>query len=61
MVAVSLKKKTISGEHGIGAKRREFLPLVMDETLIALQRRIKRAFDPHYILNPGKIFGFEEE
>jgi glycolate oxidase len=47
---------TISGEHGIGAKRREFMPLIMDETLIALQRRIKAAFDPNHILNPGKIF-----
>jgi glycolate oxidase len=47
---------TISGEHGIGVKRRAFLPLVMDETLIALQRRIKAAFDPNNVLNPGKIF-----
>jgi glycolate oxidase len=47
---------TISGEHGIGVKRREFLPLVMDETVIALQRRIKHAFDPNGVLNPGKIF-----
>jgi len=47
---------TISGEHGIGVKRREFLPLVMDETVIALQRRIKRAFDPNHVLNPAKIF-----
>jgi glycolate oxidase len=47
---------TISGEHGIGVKRREFLPLVMDETVIALQRRIKHVFDPNNVLNPGKIF-----
>jgi glycolate oxidase len=47
---------TISGEHGIGSKRSEFLPLVMDPALIALQRRIKAAFDPLNILNPGKIF-----
>jgi glycolate oxidase len=47
---------TISGEHGIGSKRRDYLPLVMDETLIALQRRIKAAFDPNNVLNPGKIF-----
>ncbi|MBN1992123.1 MAG: FAD-binding protein [Anaerolineae bacterium] len=47
---------TISGEHGIGSKRREFMPLIMDETLLALQRRIKTAFDPQHILNPGKIF-----
>jgi glycolate oxidase len=47
---------TISGEHGIGVKRRGFLPMVMDETLIALHRRIKTAFDPNHVLNPGKIF-----
>ncbi len=48
---------TISGEHGIGSKRLEYLPLVMDETLLALHRRVKAAFDPNNILNPGKIFG----
>jgi glycolate oxidase len=47
---------TISGEHGVGSKRATYLPLVMDETVIALQRRIKQAFDPNNILNPGKIF-----
>jgi glycolate oxidase len=47
---------TISGEHGIGSKRAHYLPLVMDPTLIALQRKIKHAFDPLNILNPGKIF-----
>ena len=46
---------TISGEHGIGAKRRDFMSLVMDPTVLALQRRIKAAFDPNDILNPGKI------
>jgi glycolate oxidase len=47
---------TISGEHGIGSKRALYLPLVMDPALIELQRRIKDAFDPLHILNPGKIF-----
>lgn len=47
---------TISGEHGIGCKRREFVHLVMSEVEIDLQRRIKAAFDPNNILNPGKIF-----
>ncbi len=46
---------TISGEHGIGSKRARYLSLVMDPTLIELQRRIKQAFDPLNILNPGKI------
>ena len=47
---------TISGEHGIGSKRAQYLPLVMEPALIELQRRIKDAFDPLHILNPGKIF-----
>jgi len=47
---------TISGEHGIGSKRARYLPLVMDDELIELQRRVKRVFDPQNILNPGKIF-----
>jgi glycolate oxidase len=47
---------TISGEHGIGSKRSRYLPLVMDEKVIDLQRQIKRVFDPLNILNPGKIF-----
>jgi glycolate oxidase len=47
---------TISGEHGIGSKRREFMRLVMDETQISLQRRIKAVFDPNNVLNPGKMF-----
>ena len=47
---------TISGEHGIGHKRKAYLPLVMDEPTIELMRAIKRAWDPLNILNPGKIF-----
>jgi len=46
---------TISGEHGIGHKRRTYMPLVLDEPVIELMRAIKRAWDPHNILNPGKI------
>jgi len=47
---------TLTGEHGVGATRRQHLPLALDAVQIALQRRIKAAFDPHGILNPGKIF-----
>jgi glycolate oxidase len=54
--AVKAMGGTISGEHGVGSKRTGYLGLVLDEEAIALQRRIKAAFDPLNILNPGKIF-----
>ncbi len=54
--AVAKLGGTLSGEHGIGTKRRDFLPMMLDGTVIALQRRIKAAFDPLNVLNPGKIF-----
>ncbi len=47
---------TITAEHGIGATRREYLPLALDDAQIEVMRRIREAFDPHHILNPGKIF-----
>ncbi len=47
---------TITGEHGVGHLRRKYLPLLLDGNHIALMQRIKRAFDPELILNPGKIF-----
>jgi FAD/FMN-containing dehydrogenase len=42
--------------HIVGVMRLEVLPLVMDEVVIALHRRIKAACDPNHVLNPGKIF-----
>lgn len=47
---------TISGEHGIGNKRKQFLHLVLGETEIETMKSIKKVFDPNNILNPGKIF-----
>ena len=46
---------TISGEHGIGHKRREYLGLVLSDVQLDLMQKIKLAFDPNNILNPGKI------
>lgn len=46
----------ISGEHGIGLVKKKYLPLVISQTQIELMKRVKKAFDPHSILNPGKIF-----
>ena len=47
---------TISGEHGIGSKRRQFMPLVMGSEQLDVLRKIKKVLDPNGILNPGKIF-----
>ena len=46
----------ISGEHGIGHKRKKYLPLFVSEAYIDMMRNIKRALDPNNVLNPGKIF-----
>ena len=47
---------SISGEHGIGFAKAKYLPLELDAETIALMKRVKAAFDPLGILNPGKIF-----
>ena len=47
---------TITGEHGIGCVRKDYLGLALSDGEIALLGRIKKAFDPEGILNPGKIF-----
>ena len=48
--------RTISGEHGIGHKRKQFVPLVLDEAAITAMKSIKKALDPRLILNPGKLW-----
>lgn len=47
---------TISGEHGIGIAKSQYLNMELSESSIELQRNIKKLFDPNLILNPGKIF-----
>ncbi|UQA54742.1 FAD-binding oxidoreductase [Polyangium aurulentum] len=54
--AVIGMRGTLSGEHGIGTSKAEFLPLEQSAELIDLQRRIKTVFDPRGLLNPHKIF-----
>jgi FAD/FMN-containing dehydrogenase len=46
---------SISAEHGIGRLKRELLPHAKSAVEIKLMRRIKAAFDPNNILNPGKV------
>ncbi|HLT75241.1 MAG TPA: FAD-linked oxidase C-terminal domain-containing protein, partial [Ohtaekwangia sp.] len=47
---------TLSGEHGIGIAKRDYMPVAMKEINLELMRGIKKVFDPQGILNPGKIF-----
>jgi D-lactate dehydrogenase len=46
---------TLSGEHGIGLAKREFMTQALDASTLAMMRAIKTAFDPDGILNPGKL------
>ena len=48
---------TITGEHGVGITKMDFLPLEIGEAEQNIMKGIKAVFDPQGILNPGKIFG----
>lgn len=47
---------TLSGEHGIGTEKREYVGLEIQPDTLSLMRAVKRQFDPQGILNPGKLF-----
>lgn len=47
---------TISGEHGIGYSQKSYLPIALSRAELDVMKRVKRTFDPEWILNPGKIF-----
>ncbi|MBQ1316428.1 MAG: 2-hydroxy-acid oxidase, partial [Lachnospiraceae bacterium] len=46
----------VSGEHGIGYAKKEYMRRTLGEKQVMLMRGIKEVFDPNGILNPGKIF-----
>jgi glycolate oxidase len=46
----------LTGEHGVGVEKRDLMPTMFDETDLAQQERVKCVFDPHGLLNPGKVF-----
>ena len=52
---------SVSGEHGIGIMKQDFLGLQYDEPTLELMRTLKRTLDPNNVLNPGKIFAEERE
>jgi len=46
----------LTGEHGVGVEKRDLMPVMFSESDLAQQERVKCAFDPKEILNPGKVF-----
>jgi glycolate oxidase len=46
----------LTGEHGVGVEKRDLMPEMFDETDLDHQMRVKCAFDPDHLLNPGKVF-----
>jgi FAD/FMN-containing dehydrogenase len=52
---------SIAAEHGIGADKKAYLHLSRSGAEIAVMRRLKRAFDPCNILNPGRIFDLDPQ
>jgi len=46
----------LTGEHGVGVEKRDLMPVMYSEIDLAQQERVKHAFDPKLLLNPGKMF-----
>jgi len=46
----------LTGEHGVGVEKRDLMPVMFSEADLAQQQRLKCAFDPKSLLNPGKVF-----
>ncbi|MET9548665.1 FAD-linked oxidase C-terminal domain-containing protein [Streptomyces sp. NPDC006627] len=47
---------TITGEHGVGLLKKEWLARELGPVGVEMQQAVKAAFDPHHLLNPGKLF-----
>jgi glycolate oxidase len=46
----------LTGEHGVGVEKRDLMPEMFSEIDLKQQQRVKCAFDPDALLNPGKVF-----
>jgi len=46
---------SLTGEHGIGVEKRDFMPMLFDAPTLSAMERVRDAFDPKRMLNPGKV------
>ena len=53
---VASRRGSISAEHGVGLLKKDYLRYSRSELEVSIMRQIKKVFDPHGIMNPGKIF-----
>ena len=51
---------SITGEHGVGMEKRDFMPEMYDATSMEMMAEVRRAMDPDWIANPGKMFPGKE-
>ncbi len=51
----------LSGEHGIGVEKRDLMGYQFNAAELELQKRVKRAFDPQWLLNVGKVFPLDDD
>ncbi len=51
---------SITGEHGVGIEKRDFMPLMYGPQELGAMQELKEIFDPRHLLNPGKIFPRED-
>ncbi len=57
MMAITLELGgTITGEHGVGLAKLQYLPLEHSKALLSLEKRLRVFFDPQVLANPGKVF-----
>jgi glycolate oxidase len=47
---------TLSGEHGIGSEKNEYMGMVFSDADLAAMKRLRTVFNPDELCNPGKIF-----
>jgi FAD/FMN-containing dehydrogenase len=55
-----LKKGSISAEHGLGFKKRDYIRFSKSEKAVQVMQQIKKSFDPKGILNPYKVLPDEK-